>query len=205
MSLGANGSTVFIVDDDAGIRHSFEMLFRATGQSVESFATAEAFLEAYDPTRLGCLVIDVHMPGMSGLDLQDLFLAKNVRIPMIIMTGQGDVAMAVAAVKKGAIDFLIKPFEEQVLLQRVEQALKADVQRRQEQARQAAFQARLDRLTPRERQVLDLLLAGKGNKEIALDLGLSRKTVDIHRAHIMMKFGVESLLEIAQMKSTNPL
>ena len=132
MSSGAIGSTVFIIDDDPDVRHSFGMLFQAVGQPVESFATAEAFLETYDPDRPGCLVVDIHMPGMSGLELQDMLLDKKIRIPIIIMTGQGDVATAVATVKKGAIDFLVKPFEEQVLLKRVKQALEVDAQWRQE-------------------------------------------------------------------------
>jgi RNA polymerase sigma factor (sigma-70 family) len=121
-------------------------------------------------------------------------------MPVIMVTGHGDVAMAVGTVKKGAIDFLQKPFDDEVLLQRVHQAIELDDKRRQSQARNAAFKARLDRLTPREQEVLELLLAGRGNKEIALQLGLSRKTVDIHRAHVMMKLGVDSLLDIAKLQ-----
>jgi FixJ family two-component response regulator len=132
------------------------------------------------------------------LALQDKLLAEKVSIPVIMVTGHGDVAMAVGAVKKGAIDFLQKPFDDEVLLERVRQALELDREQRKAAARQADFEARLARLTPREREVLDLLISGKGNKEVALHLGLSRKTVDIHRSHVMMKLGVDSLLEIAR-------
>ena len=188
-----------MVDDDDAVRNALKMLIQTAGLTVETFASADAFLEEYDPARPGCLILDVRMPGMSGLNLQDRLLAQRVRIPVIMMTGHGNVAMAVGAVKKGAIDFLQKPFDDEVLLQRVRHAIDLDAEQRQVQARNAAFQTRLDRLTPREQEVLDLLLVGKGNKEIALQLGLSRKTVDIHRAHVMMKLGVDSLLDIARM------
>ncbi len=190
--------TVFVVDDDEAVRRALKLLIVSAGMPVETYPSADEFLADYDPARPGCLVLDVRMPGMSGLALQEQLLAQNISIPVIIMTGHGDVAMAVGAVQKGAVDFLQKPFDDEVLLGRVREAIALDRETREKQARQAGFQAKLDRLTPREREVLDLLIAGKGNKEIALDLGLSRKTVDIHRAHVMMKLGVDSLLDIAR-------
>ncbi|HOA72166.1 MAG TPA: response regulator transcription factor [Phycisphaerae bacterium] len=190
--------TVFVVDDDEAVRKALKLLVESAGMRVETFASADAFLAQYDPNRPGCLVLDIRMPGMSGLTLQDQLIARRINIPLIMITGHGDVAMAVGAVKKGAIDFIQKPFDDQTLLDRIQQALRIDAQRREEQARRSEFESRLARLTPREREVLDLLISGKGNKEVALELGLSRKTVDIHRAHVMMKLGVDSLLEIAR-------
>jgi len=192
-------ATVFVVDDDDAVRRALRMLIQSAGLPVETFASADAFLDGYDPARPGCLILDVRMPGMSGLSLQDRLLARQISIPVIMVTGHGDVAMAVGAVKKGAIDFLQKPFDDEVLLDRVRQAVDLDAHQRQVDAHHAAFQARLQRLTPREQEVLDLLLTGKGNKEVALRLGLSRKTIDIHRAHVMMKLGVDSLLDVARL------
>lgn len=189
--------TVFVVDDDEAVRKALKLLIESAGMRVETFCSADEFLASHDLSRPGCLVLDIRMPGMSGLTLQDQLIARRITIPVIMITGHGDVAMAVGAVKKGAIDFIQKPFDDQMLLDRVQQALHLDAEHRRERARRADFDARLARLTPREREVLDLLILGKGNKEVALDLGLSRKTIDIHRAHVMMKLGVDSLLEIA--------
>jgi FixJ family two-component response regulator len=191
-----------VIDDDEAVRKALKLLIESAGMRVETFSTADAFLADHDPQRPGCLVLDVRMPGMSGLTLQDQLIARRISIPVILITGHGDVAMAVGAVKKGAIDFIQKPFDDEVLLERVQHALRVDAERRREQARRSDFDARLARLTPREREVLDLLIAGKGNKEVALELGLSRKTVDIHRAHVMMKLSVDSLLEVARMGYT---
>lgn len=192
--------TVFVVDDDEAVRRALKLLLESAGLAVEPFASADEFLAGYDPGRPGCLVLDIRMPGMSGLTLQDHLLARGISIPVIMITGHGDVAMAVGAVKKGAVDFIQKPFDDEVLLERVRHALHVDADQRRENAQKAEFDSRLNRLTPREREVLDLLIAGKGNKEIAFDLGLSRKTVDIHRSHVMMKLGVDSLLDVARMR-----
>lgn len=190
--------TVFVVDDDEAVRKALKLLLESAGMPVETFCSADEFLAGYHVNRPGCLVLDIRMPGMSGLTLQDQLVARRITIPVIMITGHGDVAMAVGAVKKGAIDFIQKPFDDQMLLDRVQQALQLDADQRRERARRADFDARLARLTPREREVLDLLISGKGNKEVAFELGLSRKTVDIHRAHVMMKLGVDSLLDIAR-------
>jgi two-component system, LuxR family, response regulator FixJ len=189
--------TVFVVDDDEAVRKALKLLIESAGMQVETFCSADEFLARHDLSRPGCLVLDIRMPGMSGLALQDQLIARRITVPVIMITGHGDVAMAVGAVKKGAIDFIQKPFDDQMLLDRVQQAVHLDAEQRRERARRADFDARLARLTPREREVLDLLILGKGNKEVALELGLSRKTIDIHRAHVMMKLGVDSLLEIA--------
>jgi len=191
--------TVFVVDDDEAVRRALKLLIASAGLPVETFPSADDFLASHDPARPGCLVLDVRMPGMSGLSLQDQLAARKITMPVIMITGHGDVSMAVRAVKKGAIDFIQKPFDDEVLLERVQQALGKDAEDRQARARRTEFESRLARLTPREQEVLDLLIAGKGNKEVALELGLSRKTVDIHRAHVMMKLGVDSLLTIARM------
>jgi FixJ family two-component response regulator len=193
------GPTVFVVDDDEAVRKALKLLIESAGLKVLTFASADDFLAGYQPAWPGCLLLDVRMPGMSGLALQEKLLSEKILIPIIMITGHGDVAMAVGAVKKGAIDFLQKPFDDEVLLDRVRHAIEIDAERRVTAARQAEFDARLARLTPREHEVLNLLIDGKGNKEIALALGLSRKTVDIHRSHVMMKLGVDSLLEIAKM------
>lgn len=195
----AHEPTVFVVDDDEAVRQALKLLIESVGMRVEAFPNAEEFLASHDFHRPGCLVLDIRMPGMSGLTLQDQLIARRVDIPVIMITGHGDVAMAVGAVKKGAIDFIQKPFDDEVLLQRVQQALSLDAERRRRNAERAEFDSKLARLTPREREVLDLLISGKGNKEVAFQLGLSRKTVDIHRAHVMMKLGVDSLLDVARM------
>ncbi|MBI4581061.1 MAG: response regulator transcription factor [Planctomycetes bacterium] len=191
--------TVFVVDDDPAVRRAVELLLRSAGMMVETFRTADEFLAVYEPARAGCLVLDVDMPGMTGPDLQDKLLSQGLSIPIVMITGHGDVPLAVGAVRKGAVDFLLKPFDDEVLVERVRQAIDLDVRQRRKAAHEAALRTRLDRLTPREREVLDLLIAGKGNKEIALQLGLSRKTIDIHRSHVMMKLGVDSLLDVAKM------
>lgn len=191
--------TVFVVDDDAAVRNAISLLMKSAGLAVESYPSASEFLAQYDPSRPGCLVLDVRMPGMSGPDLQEALASRHIHIPIIVVTGHGDVPMAVRAIRRGALDFLQKPFDDHVLLQRIEQALALDARRREEEAHQAEVQGRLGRLTQREREVMELLIAGRGNKEIAFDLGLSRKTVDIHRSHIMMKLGLDSLAELVRL------
>jgi len=195
--------TVFIVDDDEAVRKALRLLIKSAGYGVETYGSAQEFLDAYDPTRLGCLVLDVRMPGMSGPELQERLSAQRIRVPVIIITGHGDVPMAVRAVKRGAIDFIQKPFDDRVLLERIEQAIELDARRQQQQLERARLEARMGRLTPREREVMDLLVTGKGNKEIAFELGLSRKTVDIHRAHIMMKLDLDSLADLLRIGLRN--
>jgi len=190
---------VFVVDDDEGVRKALSLLIRSAGFEVRTFDSSEAFLEDYSPDAAGCLVLDVRMTGMDGMSLQEELWNRGLDIPVIMMTGHGDVPMAVKAVQRGAIDFLQKPFEDEVLLERIRQALALNAQRRVEAGERALWAARLARLSAREREVMDLLVSGLGNKEIALKLGLSRKTVDIHRAHVMLKLGVESVAELVRI------
>jgi RNA polymerase sigma factor (sigma-70 family) len=191
--------TVFVVDDDPAMRRSLTWLIESVGLRVSTFSTAEHFLAEYDRQRPGCLVLDVRMPGMSGLELQDELARRDLRIPTIVLTGHAEVAMAVRAVKAGAVDFIEKPFSHQQLLDRVRQALEVDRQAREESMRRAAVLERLAHLSSREREVMERVVAGKANKEIAAELGLSPKTVEVHRAHVMEKMNAESLAELIRL------
>jgi two-component system response regulator FixJ len=185
--------TVFVVDDDPGVRDSIRFLLRSVGLNARAFGSATEFLEAYRPEMAGCLVLDVRMPGMSGLDLQARLQELGSTLPIIFVTAHGDVPMAVNAVKTGALDFVEKPFRDRDLLDRIQEALAADASRRSVQSELTGIKKRLGSLTPRERQVMDLVVAGKANKNIARDLGVSQRTVEIHRARVMEKMGVRSV------------
>jgi len=174
----------------------------SVGLPVETYPSAQAFLDSSGPTRPGCLVLDIRMPGMSGLDLQEKLAREGLRIPVIIISARGDVEKVVRAMKSGAVDFIKKPYKGKVLLDRIRQALELDACIRREEAARADVAARMARLTAREREVMQLVVAAKSPKQIALQLGLSRKTVDVHRGHIMMKMGVESSVELVRMLQT---
>ena len=191
--------TVFVVDDDRAKRESLSWLLDSVGLRVRSYATAADFLAEHDPAQPGCLVLDVRMPGMCGLDLQAELARRGVELPTIVITGHAEVSMAVRAVKAGAIDFIEKPFSDQLLLDRVRQALQIDLEAREVRRRREDARRRLATLTAREREVLDLVVAGKANKEIASALGLSTKTVEVHRAHVMSKMCVDSLAELIRI------
>ncbi|MBI3463967.1 MAG: response regulator transcription factor [Planctomycetes bacterium] len=193
-----NSPTVFIVDDDTAVRESLCDLVQAIGLNVETHAGAQEFLDAYDPARPGCLVVDVRMPGMSGLALQEQLAARGVRIPLIMITGHADVPMAVRTMERGAFDFLEKPFRAQVLLDQIQRAIQRDQQIRQQERRRAQIAGRMALLTPRERAVLDRVLEGRANKVIAAQLGISKRTVEVHRAQVMHKLEVDSLAELMQ-------
>ena len=190
---------VFVVDDDRAMRDSLRWLLESIGLSVRTYATAAEFLGDHDPAQPGCLVLDVRMPGMSGLDLQAELAQRGAELPTIVVTGHAEVAMAVRAVKAGAIDFIEKPFSDQLLLDRVRQALEIDRQSREIRTRREEARRRLASLSAREREVLALVAAGKANKEIAAALGLSPKTVEVHRAHVMAKMAVDSLAELIRV------
>lgn len=192
-------STVFVVDDDPAFCRSLRLLLYSAGLHVEDHCCAESFLAAYDPQRPGCLVLDVRMAGLSGLELQAHLAAKQLRIPIIFITGHGDIPMAVEAVKAGAIDFIEKPFNDQVLLERIQQAMEQDARRRQEEHKWSACVARLERLTAREKEVMQLVAAGRSNKQIAAQLSISHRTVEIYRARVMEKLGVESLSALVRI------
>ena len=199
MSSTVPPSTVFIVDDDVAVRQSLSLLIRSMSLAVEAFESAQDFLERGDCTRHGCLVLDIRMPGRSGLELQDELVRRDFVLPVIFITGHGDVAMAVRAMKHGAVDFIEKPFSDQLLLERINQALDLDRQRREQQAERAEIARHMETLSPREHEVMGRIVSGQANKVIAIELGLSERTVEIHRAKVMSKTGARSLAELVSM------
>jgi FixJ family two-component response regulator len=190
---------VFIVDDDEAVRSSIEMLVRSLSLRAETFASAREFLEDFDPEQPGCVVLDVRMPGMSGLELQEKLSEMGATIPIIFITAHGDVPMAVSALKGGAMEFIQKPFRDQELIDKIQAALKMDAEERDALATRESVEARVALLTRREREVMDLVVEGKPNKVIAADLGLSERTVEIHRARVMAKMLADSLPHLVQM------
>ncbi len=191
--------TVFIVDDDPSIRFAMQALMDSVNLPHEIFASADEFLEKVTDQRPGCLVLDIRMPGLGGLELQQELLGKGNTVPIIFITGHGDVPMAVEAMQKGAVDFIQKPFRDQDLLDRIREALTTDKERREEQQKHAEVAERLARLTNREREVFDLVVTGKPNKVIAYELGVSQRTVEIHRARVMEKMQARSLADLVKM------
>jgi two-component system, LuxR family, response regulator FixJ len=191
--------TVFIVDDDQAMRKSLHWLIESVGLSVETYPSAHRFLESYRPGRPGCLVLDMRMPGISGLELQEKLAQQQINLPVIIITGHGDVPMAVRAMKAGAVDFIEKPFNDQLLLDRIQHALEQDAEHRSTQAQREEVAARLTMLTPREREVMEMVVAGKPNKVVAAQLGVSAKTVEAHRARVMEKMQAKSLADLIRM------
>lgn len=195
----ASDPTVFIVDDDQAVRDSLQWLIQSVGLNVVTFPDALSFLNHVNEDQAGCVVLDVRLPGISGLELQQKLAARGIRMPVIIVTGHGDVPMAVRAMKAGALDFIEKPFSDQVLLERVNQALELDRATRDARAEIADIERRLAQLSPREREVMSRIVAGQANKVIAIELGLSERTVEIHRAKVMSKTGARSLAELVSM------
>ncbi len=189
---------IYLVDDDEALRDSLAWLLVSQGFKVAAFASAEDFLKAWRPEFNGCLLLDVRMPGMSGLELHERLRAQYSTLPIIFITGHGDVPMAVAALKKGAVDFIEKPFNDTELLRLVSQCLVTEQEHRARRRQDAEVSRRLDQLTQREREVLDLIIAGKLNKQIADVLGISIKTVEVHRARVMEKMAAQSLAELVQ-------
>lgn len=192
-------ATVFIVDDDEAVRGSLKLLLKTLGLPAQAYASAQEFLAGFDPGRSGCLVLDIRMPGMSGLELQEELNTRGAMLPIVFITGHGDVPMAVEAMQRGAMDFLQKPFRDQDLLDRINKALEKDRAGRELLGNRARIQACIAGLTPREREVLALVTQGKANKVIAGDLQLSQRTVEIHRAHVMEKMGANSLAHLVRM------
>jgi len=195
-------ATVFIVDDDPAIRFAMQALMDSVNIEHEIFASGDEFLEGAAEQRPGCLVLDIRMPGLGGLELQEELIRRGSSLPIIFITGHGDVPMAVDAMQKGAVDFIQKPFRDQDLLDRVHEALKTDKERREEQQAHAEVAERLARLTNREREVFDLVVTGKPNKVIAYELGVSQRTVEIHRARVMEKMQARSLADLVKMHMT---
>ena len=190
---------IYIVDDDDGMRRALTVLITTIGYQPVAFAKPTEFLAKYDPSQPGCLVLDVRMPEMSGLEVQQQLNKAGSMLPVILISGHGDIPMAVQAMKDGAFDFLQKPFRDQELIDRINGALKLDAQNRESVDRLADLKAREESLTPREREVLVLVVDGKANKVIAIDLGLSERTVEIHRANVMEKMGARSVAHLVKM------
>jgi RNA polymerase sigma factor (sigma-70 family) len=191
--------TVFIVDDDAAVCRALQRLLESVGLDVTTFGSARDFLEEFDAGRPGCLVLDVRMPGLSGLDLQDALNSKNVTIPIIFISAHGDVPVSVRAMKAGAMDFFQKPIHHQTFLDAVNRALAKDAEVRKRESEKDDIRRRIESLTPREREVLNLLVAGLRNKQIAGELGASERTIKIHRARVMEKMEAESLPDLVLM------
>jgi len=200
-------SAIYVVDDDEAVRDSLRWLLEANGYRVHSFGAAEDFLASYHPEHVGVLIADVRMPGMSGLELQEELIRRQSPLPIIFITGHGDVPMAVSTMKKGAVDFLEKPFNETELRNIVARMLQQAVERARETQARKMQQAVLNRLTSREQQVLERIVAGRLNKQMASDLNISIKTVEAHRANIMEKLEVTTvadLMKIALTTTENP-
>jgi two-component system response regulator FixJ len=192
-------SLVLVVDDDEAVRGSLKLLLKSAGLTARAYPSAAEFLAAHDDGQPGCLLLDIRMPGMSGLELQDELNRRGAIIPIIFITGHADVPMAVEAMRRGAMDFLQKPFRDEDLINRVTRALARDRHNRAQLEARDTIRGRLARLTPRELQVLRLLAAGKSNKQMAGDLGVSQRTVEIHRAHLMHKTEATSVAQLVRM------
>jgi two-component system response regulator FixJ len=196
----SSAATVYVVDDDDGMRRALSLLLNTVGYKTAAFASPKDFLEKFQPDTAGCLILDIRMPGMSGLELQQRLNRMGSMLPVIFITGHGDVPMAVQAMKEGAFEFVQKPFRDQDLLDRINHALEQDRENRGTLARRADVLHRIESLTPREKQVMDLVVDGAANKVIAIDLGLSERTVEIHRAKVMEKMGARSVAHLVKLQ-----
>jgi len=196
------GAVVFVVDDDPSVRSSLKFLISTVGLHVETFDSAETALEKLPPDAPSCLVLDVRLHGLSGLDLQSELAARNYQVPIVFITGHGDIPMSVRAMKAGAVEFLTKPFRDQDLLDAVRVALDRDRARRQRESERAELQQRFDSLTPREREVISMVVAGKLNKEIAHQLGTAENTIKVQRSRAMEKMHAQSVADLVRMTET---
>ena len=194
--------TVYVIDDDDGMRRALDTLLSTVGYKTAVFSRPSEFLARFTPNAQGCLILDIRMPEMSGLEVQQQLNRMGSMLPVIFITGHGDVPMAVQAMKEGAFEFIQKPFRDQELLDHINHALKQDAEYRSTAARRSEVQHRLESLTPRERQVMDLIVEGNANKVIAIDLGLSERTVEIHRAKVMEKMGARSVAHLVKLHLT---
>jgi FixJ family two-component response regulator len=195
----SSASVVFVVDDDRSVRSSLKFLLSSVGLQVESFESAETFLQRKPPDTPSCLVLDVRLRGLSGLDFQRELVARNIRIPIVFVTGHGDIPMSVRAMKAGAIEFLTKPYRDQDLLDAVRIALERDGARREQEKDLTDLQRRFDSLTPREQQVISMVVSGMLNKQIAGELGTAENTVKVHRSRAMEKMNAQSFADLVRM------
>ena len=190
---------VYLVDDDYSIRDSLSLLIESTGQAVKCFDSADAFLENFDPDQAGCLILDVRMPSMTGLELQEELARRDFAIPIIFISGHADVPDSSKAFRAGAVDYMEKPFDSELLLTRMKEAIQKDLDTRIQQSEKRRLKKRLSQLTPREREVYILLVKGLSNKEVAKQLNISNRTIDVHRAKVMEKMQAEDLAELTVM------
>jgi len=197
--MNASIPTVSIVDDDISVLKAVARLLRSAGFNTAIFSSAQQFLDEHNPNTLGCLVLDVAMPKINGLELQQILTAQNSELPIIFLTGHGDIPMSVRAIKQGAVDFLTKPVNDSDLISAIQNAIETNQMTRQERTKLNELQQRLAMLTPREREVLSHVISGKKNKQIALELGIVEKTIKVHRAHLMEKLQVKSVAELVML------
>ncbi|WP_303284902.1 response regulator FixJ [Marinobacter sp. SS8-8] len=191
--------TVYVVEDDEAVRDSLELLLKSDGKPVRPYKSATAFLKDYSDKMAGCIVLDIRMPGMDGMELQKKLNEKHSILPIIFVTGHGDVPMAVDAMKEGAVDFIQKPYREEALLEKIEAALKQDLEQRKSLDEKQEIIRRIKSLTPREHEIMDRMIAGQANKVIAIELEISQRTVEIHRSRVMHKMGTHSLAHLVRM------
>ncbi|MGO1233942.1 MAG: response regulator FixJ [Marinobacter sp.] len=191
--------TVYVVEDDEAVRDSLELLLKSDGKPVQTYESANAFLKDYSDKMAGCIVLDIRMPGMDGMELQKKMNEKHSILPIIFVTGHGDVPMAVDAMKEGAVDFIQKPYREEALLEKIEAALEQDRDQRKSLDEKQEIIRRIKSLTPREREIMDRMIAGQANKVIAIELEISQRTVEIHRSRVMHKMGTHSLAHLVRM------
>ncbi|WP_372971040.1 response regulator FixJ [Marinobacter sp.] len=191
--------TVYVVEDDEAVRDSLELLLKSDGKPVSTYDNANAFLKDYSEKMAGCIVLDIRMPGMDGMELQKKLNEKHSILPIIFVTGHGDVPMAVDAMKEGAVDFIQKPYREEALLQKIEAALEQDREQRKTLGEKQEILRRVKSLTPREHEIMDRMIAGQANKVIAIELEISQRTVEIHRSRVMHKMGTHSLAHLVRM------
>lgn len=191
--------TVYVVEDDEAVRDSLELLLKSDGKPVKPYESATAFLKDYSDKMTGCIVLDIRMPGMDGMELQKRLNEKHSILPIIFVTGHGDVPMAVDAMKEGAVDFIQKPYREEALLEKIEAALKQDLEQRKSLDQKQEIIRRIKSLTPREHEIMDRMIAGQANKVIAIELEISQRTVEIHRSRVMHKMGTHSLAHLVRM------
>ncbi|PAU80138.1 DNA-binding response regulator [Halovibrio salipaludis] len=191
--------TVYIVEDDEAVRDSLSMLLRSEGLAVAGYERATRFLEDWHGGMQGCIVLDIRMPEMDGMELQEELIERGSHLPIIFVTGHGDVPLAVEAMRKGAVDFIEKPYREDQLLEKIRGALATDAEQHQGREEKRLIEERLEQLTPREREIMDRMVAGQANKVIAIELDISQRTVEIHRSRVMHKMGTHSLAQLVRM------